>query len=161
MHYVCSPLIFPIPSLSTHLYLDYRQLEEKSFCFLFNWLSLATMGEPSVCVYNLMINRGFRKLGDKDAHMHSVSIACMLEVGQEALKSYSLPTMVFRNQSKIFFCCCFWLPCMACGILILPPGTEPTHPTVEAWHLNHWTAREVPTKSFKGINLFLFSLIYD
>lgn len=107
MHYVYIPLIFPISSLSTHLYLDYRKLEEKSFCFLFNWLNLATMGEPNVCVYNLMINRVFRKLGDKEAHMHSVSIACVLEVGQEALKSYSLPTMVFRNQSKIFFFGCF------------------------------------------------------
>ena len=48
-----------------------------------------------MCVYNLMINRAFRKLGDKDAHMHSVSITCVLEVGQEALKSYSLPTMDF------------------------------------------------------------------
>lgn len=53
------------------------------------------MEEPNVCVYNLMINRAFRKLGDKDAQMHSISIACVLEVGQEALKSYSLPTMVF------------------------------------------------------------------
>ena len=62
-----------------------------------------------MCVYNLMINRAFRKLGDKDAHMHSVSITCVLEVGQEALKSYSLPTIDFRNQSKIFFCCCCFL----------------------------------------------------
>lgn len=35
------------------------------------------MGEPTVCVYNLIIARAFRKLGDKDVHMHSVSIACV------------------------------------------------------------------------------------
>ena len=29
------------------------------------------------------------------------------------------------------------------------PGTEPVPPAVEAWHLNHWTAREVPGLSFQ------------
>ena len=29
------------------------------------------------------------------------------------------------------------------------PSTEPVPPAVEAWHLNHWTAREVPGLSFQ------------
>ena len=38
----------------------------------------------------------------------------------------------------------FW-PCpTACGILVPPPGIEPAPPALEAWSLNHWTAREVP-----------------
>ena len=36
----------------------------------------------------------------------------------------------------------------ACGILVPRPGIEPTPPAVEAWNLNHWTAREVPLKRF-------------
>ena len=33
---------------------------------------------------------------------------------------------------------------MTCGILVPRPGIEPGPPAVEAWSLNHWTAREVP-----------------
>ena len=32
----------------------------------------------------------------------------------------------------------------ACGIWVPWPGIKPAPPTVEAWHLNHWTTREVP-----------------
>ena len=35
----------------------------------------------------------------------------------------------------------------ACRILVPQPGTEPSPPTVEAWSLNHQTAREVPGAS--------------
>ena len=45
--------------------------------------------------------------------------------------------------------CLFW-PCCAAGVwdLILPqPRTEPTAPALEAWSLNHWTAREAPEHS--------------
>ena len=39
----------------------------------------------------------------------------------------------------------FWPHCMACRILVPPPGIEPTPtPALEAWSLNHWTTREVP-----------------
>ena len=31
-----------------------------------------------------------------------------------------------------------------CGILIPLPGVEPGPPTLGAWSLTHWTAREVP-----------------
>ena len=32
---------------------------------------------------------------------------------------------------------------MARGILVSWPGIEATSPALEAWSLNHWTAREV------------------
>ena len=41
----------------------------------------------------------------------------------------------------------FWLDHAACGILVLWPGILPVPPAVEAWSLNHWTAREIPTWS--------------
>ena len=45
---------------------------------------------------------------------------------------------------EFFFYCVFWLHCVACGILI-PWRIKPMPPEVEAWSLNHWTTREVPT----------------
>ena len=36
-----------------------------------------------------------------------------------------------------------WLHCMACGILVPQPGTEPMSLGLEVQSLNHWTAREV------------------
>ena len=39
----------------------------------------------------------------------------------------------------------FFLPChVACRILVPPPGMEPLPLAVEAWSLNHCTAREFP-----------------
>ena len=38
----------------------------------------------------------------------------------------------------------FWPHHTACGILVPGPGIEPVPPALEAWRLNHWTAREVP-----------------
>ena len=46
----------------------------------------------------------------------------------------------------------FWLRPVACGILVPQPGTEPMPPAVEAWSLNHWTAREVPHEYLLSIN---------
>ena len=42
----------------------------------------------------------------------------------------------------------FWPCCVACGILVPQPGSEPTAPALETWGLNHWTAREVPSYVF-------------
>ena len=42
----------------------------------------------------------------------------------------------------------FWPCCMACGILVPWPGIEPMSPAVEAWSLNNWTTREVPSPPF-------------
>ena len=40
----------------------------------------------------------------------------------------------------------FGRPChVACGILVPQPGIEPMPPAVEAYSLNRWTVREVPT----------------
>ena len=36
-----------------------------------------------------------------------------------------------------------FFPGMACGILVPQPGIKPVIPALEAWSLNHWTAREV------------------
>ena len=47
----------------------------------------------------------------------------------------------------------FWPGCKACGILVPRPGIAPAPPAVEAWSLNHWTAREVPDSR----NFFLFT----
>ena len=44
----------------------------------------------------------------------------------------------------------------ACGILVPWPGIEPASPALEAWSLNHWTAREVPVLSCKEKNFTLF-----
>ena len=37
----------------------------------------------------------------------------------------------------------FWLHCTACEILVPLSGIEPILPELEAWSLNHLTAREV------------------
>ena len=37
----------------------------------------------------------------------------------------------------------FWSCHVACGILVPRPWIEPMPPAMEAWHLNHWTAREI------------------
>ena len=42
----------------------------------------------------------------------------------------------------------FWPLCHVCRILVFQPGIEPVPPAVEAWSLNHCTAREVPRNSF-------------
>ena len=38
----------------------------------------------------------------------------------------------------------YWLCHTSCRILVPRPGIEPAPPAVEAWSLNHWTAREFP-----------------
>ena len=48
---------------------------------------------------------------------------------------------------------------MACGILVSQPGIKPVPPALEAWSLNHWTAREVPQGLFLKDKYFIFGLI--
>ena len=56
---------------------------------------------------------------------------------------------------------------MACGILVPQPGIEPTPLAVEAWSLNHWTAREVPFLNWGGFLadfrrfLYILSILYQ
>ena len=42
----------------------------------------------------------------------------------------------------------FWLCHEACRTLVPQPGIEPAPAALEAWHPNHWTAREVLIASF-------------
>jgi len=53
------------------------------------------------------------------------------------------------------FCSFSWLRLEAWGILVPPPGIEPVSPALEAWSLNHWTAREVPRFVFWSDENFL------
>ena len=48
----------------------------------------------------------------------------------------------------LFFLFLFWLCGTACGILVPQPRIKPAPPAVEAWTLNHWSAREVPVVAF-------------
>ena len=52
--------------------------------------------------------------------------------------------MALNNQIFMFCFVLSWLHHVACGILVPWPGIESVPPAVEAWSLNHWTAREVP-----------------
>ena len=52
---------------------------------------------------------------------------------------------VHLNLMDIFlFVFNFWTYWVASGVLVPWPEIKPTHPTGEAWSLNHWTTREVP-----------------
>ena len=61
----------------------------------------------------------------------------------KSYKKYS--TLVFFFSFYLSF---FFFGRAACGILDPRPGFEPTPLALEAWHLNHWTAREVPQPYF-------------
>ena len=67
---------------------------------------------------------------------HNAMLSWHYVVGGEVkcASGNTLPERV-SYENQIFF----W----PCGILVPPPGIEPTPPAVEAWSLNHWTAREV------------------
>ena len=39
--------------------------------------------------------------------------------------------------------------CMAYGISVPQPGVKPVSPALEAWRLNHWTARKPPELEFE------------
>ena len=53
---------------------------------------------------------------------------------------------LYKDVPFLFVCFggVFWPRCVACRILVPPPGMEPVPPAVEAQSPNHWTAREVP-----------------
>ena len=65
--------------------------------------------------------------------------------GQESLVSYGPWGHRFRLDWVTEHTCTLiylWPHSAARGILVLRPGIEPAPPAVEAWSLNHWTARE-------------------
>ena len=47
-------------------------------------------------------------------------------------------------NSAFFFFFLSWPHRTSCGLLVPPPGIEPTPPALEAQSLNHWTTREAP-----------------
>ena len=71
-----------------------------------------------------------------------------------------LLTAVQQSDSVIHIYTFFLRPhCVACVILVPWPGIEPMPPAVEAWSLNHWTAREVLTFFFVKY-IFFFTMVY-
>ena len=68
----------------------------------------------------------------------------MIEVPTSSGQGSRLTDMDNYPASSFFFFFFLWLLCVACGILVLPPGIEPEPLVSERHGLNHWTAREVP-----------------
>ena len=54
-----------------------------------------------------------------------------------------------HNPSSVCVCLIFWTSRVASRILVLWPGIEPVPSALEAWSLNHWTAREVSSVFYK------------
>ena len=58
--------------------------------------------------------------------------------------------ILIQTQAGFFFGCTLW------SVILVPqPGTEPVLPSMEAWRLNHWTAREVQRGGFDVTMLFV------
>ena len=51
----------------------------------------------------------------------------------------------------------FWLCCVACGILVPQPGTEPVPPVLGRKGLSHWITMEVPCLLSEGDQLLWFT----
>ena len=49
----------------------------------------------------------------------------------------------YHDYLKFYLLKFFWLHLIVCGILVPQAGIKPAHPGMEAWILNHWTAREI------------------
>ena len=73
--------------------------------------------------------------------MHACLLAASMTKGQLA---YVTLTTTLKGKHYHYFLFSFWLHHLPCGILVSLPGIEPESPEVEAWSLNHWTAREFP-----------------
>ena len=56
--------------------------------------------------------------------------------------------MYYSSSKSSFFIIYLFSSRMACGILVTWPGIKPVPLASEAWNLNHWSAREVPSLSF-------------
>ena len=64
---------------------------------------------------------------------------------------------VHTNSYDVFQFGFLYFGCVACGISVSWPGTEPAPRTLEAQSLNHWTTKEVPPLGFFKILLdFLY-----
>ena len=69
---------------------------------------------------------------------------CFLKNAQRLFSTLSHPHhqngLIFYSFVLFFS----WLFHMSCGISVAQPGIQPSSPALEAWSLNHWTAREGP-----------------
>ena len=52
------------------------------------------------------------------------------------------------SLSYLIYSFTFWLYCIACGILVPQPGSQPTPHALEAQSLIHWPAKDYPTYHF-------------
>ena len=66
------------------------------------------------------------------------------EINSKAIKPYKEQFSLTAFFLFLFVWFFFWPHPAACGILLSRPGIEPVPPALEAWSLNHRTAREVP-----------------
>ena len=71
------------------------------------------------------------------------------------LNPHGVMVLCYNNQTQAYFLKIRWnshetfLATGAAGEILVPwLGIEPTPPPLEAWSLNHWTTREVPTSHF-------------
>ena len=55
--------------------------------------------------------------------------------------------LTVSTAAFFFFFFFFWLHCETCVILVPWLGIKPPLLAIEAWSLNHWTAREVPSSA--------------
>ena len=62
---------------------------------------------------------------------------------------YLIKLVQQKRMSRVYiFMYLFWPSRAACGILVSWLGIKPLPPALEAWGLNHWTPREVPSVQF-------------
>ena len=64
-----------------------------------------------------------------------------------------LPQLFFLIKNHFF-----WLLCVARGILVPQPATEPKLSALEMQSLNHWTAKEVPHNSLYVFSFLLYRI---
>ena len=89
------------------------------------------------------------------SHVPALPVTCLLwEWSCHILASCSPLGSLCSNSreygSSSFLGCFFffWLRHGSCWILVPQPGIVLVPPPLEAWNLNHWTAREVPKIHF-------------
>ena len=77
----------------------------------------------------------------------SVVLTCFARaLGPLHLSHVGVGDAFYKSVTWCQFFFFFWPRCVACGLLVPPPGIEPL--AVEAQSLNHWTTREVPGAKF-------------
>ena len=86
---------------------------------------------------------------DHHHHHHNHDYYCVISFLSKYRNEHSLPWKRRGEAGGVFIftyiCGVFFLAMpQACGILLPWPGIEPVAPAVEAWSLNHWTARQDP-----------------